>query len=133
MEPMVDHAQPTICIAERNANIRDLLRREFGREGYAVVTAGSGGEVLEQLAGLAAVDLVVLDVEIADPDGGSLTARIERLYPLLPVVLHVFPGLDDGEGGWARVEKGGDFERLKDTVRQVLREGAPIVKDGGQP
>jgi len=124
MERVVDSPRSTLCIAERNANIRELLRREFGREGYAVLTAGSGAEVLMHLACPASVDLLVLDAEIADPEGGSLVPLVASLYPMLPVVLLVYAGSETGEGGVARVEKGGDFERLKHTVREVLRKRA---------
>jgi len=116
----VNRPRPILCIAERNANIRELLRREFGREGYGVLTAGSGAEVLMRLAGPVLVDLLVLDAEIADPDGGSLTPLLTRLYPGLPVVLHGYAGFDAGDDSLIRVEKGGDFERLKETVRRVL-------------
>lgn len=121
-EDSVDRPGHTILIAERNANIRELLRREFGREGHVVVTAGSGAEVLTWLAAPAQVqvDVLVLDAEIAAPDGELLAKRLARLRPALPVVLHVFPGLDTGTDGFARVEKGGDFERLKAVVRAVL-------------
>ncbi len=118
----MNQTRKTLCIAERNANIRDLLRREFGREGLAVLTAGSGAEVLARLAGPETVDLLVLDAEIDDPDGGELAARLGRLHPGLPVVLLVFPGCEAGGDGAVRVEKGGDFERLKATVRGMLRQ-----------
>jgi len=124
----VDRNGSILCIAERNANIRELLRREFGREGYAVLTASSGAEVLMRLATPVLVDLLILDAEIADPNGGSLMPLLTRLHPQLPVVLHVFAGFEAGEGGVARVEKGGDFERLKSTVREVLRER--VIEDG---
>ncbi|WP_047960046.1 response regulator [Desulfovibrio sp. TomC] len=120
---MVNRPRPTLCIAERNANIRELLRREFGREGYGVLTAGSGAEVLMRLALPASVDVLVLDAEIADPDGGSLTPLLRRLYPDLPVILHVYAGIDAGDDGLVRVEKGGDWERLKAAVRTVLVVG----------
>lgn len=112
----------TILIAERNANIRNWLRREFGREGLVVTTAGSGAEVLTRLAGPGRTDAVILDGEIAAPDGGCLAARLACRFPSLPVVLHVFPGLDAGEDGFVRVEKGGDFGRLLAVVRRMLEE-----------
>jgi CheY-like chemotaxis protein len=119
-EAVVDRPRATLVIAERNANIRELLRREFGREGYAVLTAGSGAEVLSQLFLAQRVDLLVLDAEMGGPDGSALAPRLEREFPRLPVVLHGFAGFESGESGVARVEKGADFERLKRTVREVL-------------
>ena len=137
-ETVVDRPRATLVIAERNANIRELLRREFGREGYAVLTAGSGAEVLSCLApsGRMRVDVLVLDAEIAAPDGELLAKRLARIRPTLPVVLHVFPGLDTGTNGFARVEKGGDFERLKAVVRAMLdgpdRDGSPCGERPGR-
>lgn len=116
----MNRPRATLVIAERNANIRELLRREFGREGYAVITAGSGAEVLSRLAVAKEVDLLVLDAEMAGPDGATIMPRLEDAFPGLPVVLHGFAGFDCSQGGVARVEKGGDFERLKRTVREVL-------------
>ncbi|WP_428567658.1 MAG: response regulator [Solidesulfovibrio sp. DCME] len=117
----MDRPRATLVIAERNANIRELLRREFGREGYAVLTAGSGAEVLSRLALAQQVDLLVLDAEMGGPDGSVLLPRLSREFPQLPVVLHGYAGFEAGQGGAARVEKDGDFERLKSAVRQVLR------------
>ena len=117
----MDRPRATLVIAERNANIRELLRREFGREGYAVLTAGSGAEVLSHLSLAEKVDILVLDAEMGGPDGSALVPQLERAFPQVPVVLHGFAGFEAGQGGVARVEKGGDFERLKSTVREVLR------------
>ena len=41
MEHCVNRPKATLCIAERNANIRELLRREFAREGYGVYRANT--------------------------------------------------------------------------------------------
>lgn len=127
MEDRVDQSGPVIMIADRNANIREWLRREFGREGLAVETAGSGAEVLTRLSRGGPVDVLVLDVEIESPEGGPLAVSLARNHPDLPVVLHVFPGLEPEEGGIARVEKGADFERLRTVVHQVLADRS--VKD----
>ncbi|MFU2210818.1 response regulator [Solidesulfovibrio sp. C21] len=116
--------QASLVIAERNANIRELLRREFGREGYAVTTASSGAEVLALLREPELVDLLVLDAEIGGSDGASLVPRLTRLFPRLPVVLHVFAGQEGDEGSVVRVRKEGDFERLKHVVYEVLANRA---------
>jgi len=117
----VDRPRATLVIAERNANIRELLRREFGREGYAVLTAGSGAEVLSRLMLAERVDLLVLDAEMGGPDGSALAPRLAREFPRVQVVLHGFAGFEADQGGVARVEKDGDFERLKRTVGDMLR------------
>ena len=100
----MNRPQATLVIAERNANIRELLRREFGREGHVVVTAGSGAEVLSHLSLAEKVDILVLDAEMGGPDGSALVPQLERSFPQVPVVLHGFAGFEAGQGGVARVE-----------------------------
>jgi len=131
---MADRPRATLCVAEKNANIRDLLRREFGREGYAVLTAGSGVEVRRLLDSSERLDLLILDAEIDDPEGGSLAALLRRLDPSLPVVLHVFPGEQAMESAClthACVKKGGDLAELKEAVRQAL-EASGLVGPGNR-
>ena len=57
---------------------------------------------------------------------------LARTRPALPVVLHVFPGLETAARGVAQVEKGGDFERLKAVVRKVLGGPDPAGSPGGE-
>ncbi len=58
------------------------------RFGYAAVTAGSGGEALEMLAEAdGAIGLVLTDQVMAPMAGHELAARLETLYPEIPVVL----------------------------------------------
>ncbi len=124
---VVKCAGATLVIAERNANILELLRREFGREGYAVLTASNAAEVRRLLDEPRRLDLLVLDAEIDDPEGGSLDTLLAGLPPSLPVVLHVLPGEQVVEGApLARVcvKKSGGRGGLKEAVRQALEEGA---------
>src|SRR3546814_21003234 len=74
----------TILIVEDQLKIRVLLRGYFEREGFAVVTNGSGAEATT-LAGSAQPDLNVLDLGPPAVSGEALAAsmRPEAPTPLL--------------------------------------------------
>src|SRR3546814_1768579 len=67
----------TILIVEDELKIRELLRGYFGREGFAVVTTGSGAEAIT-LAGSAQPDLIVLDLGLPDVSGEAVAAEVRR-------------------------------------------------------
>src|SRR2546422_3353570 len=76
---------PTILVVEDETKIRQLLRSYFEREGFDVVSTGSGAEAIG-LAQTAAPDLVVLDLRLPDVPGESVTAEIRRFSPV-PVLM----------------------------------------------
>ncbi|BDU77590.1 PAS domain-containing protein [Mesoterricola sediminis] len=55
--------------------------------GHRVETASSGAEGLARLARGPVPDLVILDMNMPDLDGGATLARIRRDHPTLPVLL----------------------------------------------
>ncbi|QLA19278.1 response regulator [Desulfolutivibrio sulfoxidireducens] len=125
-ETHVDRARHTILVTERNANIRELLRRELDRAGYGVVTAADAPEALEVLRAEPSVDLVVLDEDLPDAKGDGLVEDLLGGTGGPPVILHAF---SQGEGAQraagrvaAVVEKGGDLERLTAAVARVFAD-----------
>ena len=64
----------TVLVVEDEAKIRDLVRRYLEREGFAVLTTGSGAEALSMLE-TAQVDLLVLDLNLPDVPGESIAAE----------------------------------------------------------
>jgi two-component system KDP operon response regulator KdpE len=70
-------AGATILVVEDNEKLLALLKRSLEREGYRVVPALSGSEMMKQLR-LAMPDLVVLDVGLPDMDGRDLLAALKR-------------------------------------------------------
>jgi DNA-binding response OmpR family regulator len=65
----------TVLIVEDEPKIRELLRGYFEREGFSVVSTGSGAEAIE-LAGGLVPDLVVLDLRLPDVTGEAVAAEI---------------------------------------------------------
>src|SRR6266568_8516213 len=76
---------PTILVVEDEVKIRELLRSYFEREGFDVVSTGSGAEAIG-LALKAAPDLVVLDLRLPDVPGESVASEIRR-SSAIPVLM----------------------------------------------
>ncbi len=127
----MDRTRRTILVTERNGNIREFLRRELDRAGYAVVTAADALQALGVLRAGPSVDLVVLDDDLPDAKGEGLMEELLGGAGGVPVILHVF---SRGEAAWreggrvaAVVEKGGNLEGLTAAVARVLAESTETV------
>jgi DNA-binding response OmpR family regulator len=67
----------TVLVVEDESKIRDLLRSYFERDGFEVISTGSGAEAIE-LARRAVPDLLVLDLRLPDVPGESVASEIRR-------------------------------------------------------
>jgi len=116
----------TILIADRNPNVRELLKRELVAEGYRVHLARSGREVLNRLDDASGLpDLVIMDPDLPDMEEFSLLEVMRRRRPELPVVIHTFLAEYMNHpivlSSAAVVEKDGrHVDRLKEVVHEVL-------------
>jgi signal transduction histidine kinase/DNA-binding response OmpR family regulator/ligand-binding sensor domain-containing protein/HPt (histidine-containing phosphotransfer) domain-containing protein len=77
-----------ILVVDDSAMLRDMLVRQLRADGFTVQAYTSGAEALDYLATQSA-DLVLLDWDLPDMDGGAAARRIHALpaYAQLPVVL----------------------------------------------
>jgi len=75
-----------ILVVDDEAQICDLLAVYLSRQGYRVSTAASSAETMH-LVTKAAVDLVVLDIGLAQEDGLKLLSTIKAEHPHLRVVM----------------------------------------------
>lgn len=116
----------TVLVVEDELKIRELLRSYLEREGWSVLTTGSGAEALILAAG-GGVDLVVLDLGLPDVPGETVAAEIRRSSATPILMLTARAGEDDRIRG---LELGADdyvtkpfrFEELLARVRARLRE-----------
>ena len=119
----------TVLIADRNPHVREFLRREFLNEGYRVLTAKNGREVLKQVHAPGLLDILVLDLDLPDTSGSDLLDTLQDRIPSLPFVLHCFSPEDGSrEDAYIKanafVEKrGNSVDRLKKVVRELLSTG----------
>jgi DNA-binding response OmpR family regulator len=78
--------QPTLLLIEDDELVRDALAQLFVREGYLVLTAGTGHDAMGALR-TSPVDVVLLDVGLPDVSGADLCTRIREICPHVPVVV----------------------------------------------
>jgi DNA-binding response OmpR family regulator len=75
-----------ILVVDDEAPIRDLLSIYLIRQGFEVTTASSAEETWQALNS-SPIDLVVLDIGLADTDGLKLLQDIKKQRPNLRVVM----------------------------------------------
>ncbi len=127
----------TILIADRNPHVREFLRREFFDEGYRVVTAKSGREVLKAVYRPGPLHVLVLDLDLPDVTGADILNMLQDRIPNLPVVLHGFAPESARNSALMKanafVEKrGNSVDRLKKVVRDLISgpNGSPSASKG---
>ena len=114
-----------ILIADRNPNVREFLKREFSAEGYRVLLAKDGQQVLNLMKDHQGLDLLVVDLDLPYSGDADLLKEIRKQIPTLPVVVHTLlpecaedPSIAETV---AYVEKeGNSVDRLKDVIFQAL-------------
>ena len=115
----------TILIADRNSNVREFIKREMTEEGFRVIQAETGKDVIKMVYQWFPLDLVLLDPDLPDMEETILLKKIGNRFPPIPVVIHAF---DSEETNYflylkqaAFVEKGAQsIEMLKQVVSEIL-------------
>ena len=79
-------AKKKILIVDDEEHIRFLYSEELTDEGYDVITADSGYQLLEKIEA-EKPDLVVLDIKMVDYNGLDLLQDIRNKFYDLPVIL----------------------------------------------
>lgn len=121
----------TILYVEDNVDNRKLVRRVLEVEGYAVVEAKDGLQAMERLE-LEPIDLALMDINMPDMDGYTLTARIKAMprfasLPIVAVTANVMRGdrersLQAGCDGY--IQKPIDIDTLSQQIEQFLTRPA---------
>jgi two-component system, NtrC family, response regulator len=97
-----------ILIIDDEENLRKLLARIIGLEGFTVLEAGNakaGLKILESES----VQVVITDVKLPDANGVELTSRLKSQFPAIEVILLTAYGtIEDG----VRAMKNGAFDYL---------------------
>lgn len=84
-----------ILIVDHEPEVRLTLQRTLTQAGYAVESAASGADVLEQLKP-EKFSMLIADAEAASPEGTALLACVKNLEPHLPVILTTTQGSING-------------------------------------
>ncbi|MFZ7110536.1 MAG: response regulator [Desulfatiglandales bacterium] len=115
----------TILIADRNPHVREFLRRELTTEGYRVQLVKNGKELLSWLDGTAAIDLLVLDLDLPFTGDCGMLDEVRSRTPELPIVVHTnLPEYISHPTSLMNAvlveKKGNSVDRLKDVISDVF-------------
>jgi DNA-binding NtrC family response regulator len=83
-----------ILVVDDEPPIRDLLRSYFEKHEYQVTTAATADEAY-RIADDVPVNLVILDVLLADSDGLEILRTLKNAHPNLPVIIMTGIGFDE--------------------------------------
>ena len=121
----------TVLVVEDELKIRELLRSYLEREGWSVLTTGSGAEAITLAAG-GAIDLIVLDLGLPDVPGETVAAEVRRTAATPILMLTARAGEEDRIRG---LELGADDYVTKPfSPREVvLRAQAILRRSAGTP
>jgi len=118
-----------ILYIEDNIDNRTLIRRILTAEGYAFMEAGNAGEAVEVLK-TSHPDLILMDINMPDVDGYTLTAQIRAMsgfesVPIVALTANVMRGdrersLEAGCDGY--IQKPIDIDLLPQQVERYLRK-----------
>jgi len=121
----------TILYVEDNPDNRMLVRRILLSEDYSLLEATNAAEALETLK-TAKPDLILMDINMPDMDGYTLTAKIKAMpgfekMPILAITANVMRGdkekvLDAGCDGY--IQKPIDFDELLREVERFTSRSA---------
>lgn len=124
---MTDALKGTILYVEDNPDNRNLIRRVLNAEGYAVVEASRADQAFRKLE-TEKVDLILMDINMPDMDGYTLTSRIRKMetyaeIPIVAVTANVMRGdreksLEAGCDGY--IQKPIDIDTLTQQIERFL-------------
>jgi DNA-binding response OmpR family regulator len=110
-----------ILVVDDEAPIRDLLTQFLTKRGYDVTTAATGAEAA-RLADEVSLNLVILDIALADADGLELLGQIKAGHPNLPVIMLTGMGFDEDLLNEALSKKASGYVSKTLPLDQLLLE-----------
>jgi PAS domain S-box-containing protein len=116
----------TLLVIDDDPNARELLRRTFGKEGYAVLEAENGESGIE-LARQQRPDAITLDVMMPGMDGWEVLSRIKADPEVSDIPVIMISIVDDVNMGVALgasdyVTKPIDRDRLSAILKKYTRD-----------
>jgi DNA-binding response OmpR family regulator len=129
----MDPKNYTILVAEDEEASRFLYEEELKDEGYKVLAAENGLQVLGYLEDVP-VDLLMTDVKMPDMHALEMIPRIRVENKELPIlVLSAFKGMENdftlqGAGIQGFFAKPVNMSVLKDKIRDLLKDRPPQTK-----
>jgi len=146
-EAMIAMPPPLVLLAEDDVDVRRLVTTALRKDGWSVVEARDGVDLLEQIGSallfgnlrgeMAPVGLVISDVKMPGHDGLEVLAHLRRSEIDVAVVLmtaypdDVTRGRAESLGVEAFLPKPFDIDHLRDVVRDILQRRAGAEGEAG--
>ncbi|MBI3150971.1 MAG: response regulator [Chloroflexi bacterium] len=128
---MTELNKGTVLYVEDNPDNRNLIRRVLVAEGYSMVDAINAGQAIQRLED-GKVDLILMDINMPDMDGYTLTAKIKGIQkfsniPIIAVTANVMRGdreksLEAGCDGY--IQKPIDIDTLAQQIERFMTRSA---------
>ncbi|MBI3160336.1 MAG: response regulator [Chloroflexi bacterium] len=126
---MLEQNGTTILYVEDNPENRILIQRVLMAEGYQVLFAENADQALAAAQG-SRLDLILMDINLPDVDGYTLTSRLRQLprlsaVPILALTANVMRGdrersLEAGCDGY--IQKPIDVDALPRQIESYLKK-----------
>src|SRR5688572_11563644 len=125
--------QQRILVVDDEPQIREMLSMYLARHGYATTTAGDSAETLRAVKD-SKVDVVVLDIGLAEEDGLKLLEKLKSTQPSLRVIMLTGMGFVEDllqeaqqKGADGYVSKVLPLDELIRTLQKVLGTPKPAL------
>jgi two-component system response regulator AtoC len=118
-------AQKTLLVADDDASIRSLLKQLLSDEGFAVLEASTGIEVVDKVRE-SSPDLVIMDVRMPELDGIEALARLKSTNPKTAVLIMTAFGSSNAAiramelGAFDYITKPFELDKISHSVKRVL-------------
>jgi two-component system response regulator AtoC len=118
-------AQKTLLVADDDASIRSLLKQLLSDEGFAVLEASTGIEVVDKVKE-ASPDLVIMDVRMPELDGIEALSRVKATNPKTAVLIMTAFGSSNAAiramelGAFDYITKPFELDKISHSVKRVL-------------
>jgi two-component system response regulator AtoC len=118
-------AQKSILVADDDASIRSLLKQLLADEGFAVLEASTGIEVVDRVKE-SSPDLVIMDVRMPELDGIEALARLKSTNPKTAVLIMTAFGSSNAAiramelGAFDYITKPFELDKISHSVKRVL-------------
>ena len=121
--------QQTILIADDEAQIREILRIYFEKEGFKVVEAADGAEAIVQ-AQAGKPDIMILDIMRPVLDGLEVCKQVRKISDM-PIIM--LTAKDDDDDRILGLETGADDYITKPfNTREVVARVKAVLRRSGQ-
>jgi adenylate cyclase len=103
----LDVHEGTLLVVDDHSTNRDLMARQLARQGYSVVTVGSGQEALHKLAAQE-FDLILLDVLMPEMNGLEVLHRLKEHPEWAEIPVIMISALDEVDSVVRCIELGAE-------------------------